>query len=71
MRNIDKKYNFSTYDERNFNKKGKSDVYNTLSEYYGNMNNSENTVTPTAIIYQKESRVCPKKGNKFYFKGVS
>ena len=70
--NNDKKYIFQKYNENNPNK---NYIYGSLSNYYSNSNNMENFETantrPSAIIYQKESRVCPKKGNNFYFKGVS
>lgn len=62
-------------------------IYNSLQKNYsyGNLNQSYRNQsppgtlvssnfsqpTPTAIIYQKESRICPKKGNNFYYKGVS
>jgi hypothetical protein len=65
--------NFSIYNSRN-----KNYSYGNLNQGYRNQSPPGTLVssnfsqsTPTAIIYQKESRICPKKGNNFYYKGVS
>ena len=63
------KYIFPSYSNGNFNKKGQNGSYGTLSQQYKGGKNE--TGAPSAIIYQRESRICPKKGNNFYFKGVS
>ena len=66
--------NFSIYNSGN-----KNYSYGNLNQGYRNQSppgtlvssNFSQLTPPTAIIYQKESRICPKKGNNFYYKGVS
>ena len=41
-----------------------------LNQYQKNNSYTE-TPKPSLIIYDKESRVCPLKGNNFYYQGVS
>ena len=65
--------NFSIYNSQN-----KNYSYGNLNQSYQNQSPPGTLVSdnffqnaPTAIIYKKESRICPKKGNNFYYKGVS
>ncbi len=61
--------NFSTTENfvnKNYLPKNKSN-HGSFANTYG-VNNQDQ---PPAIIYQKQERVCPKKGNNFFYLGVS
>ena len=51
---------------KNSIQKSKTSAHGTLKQSYGADDNQSNT-----IIYPKQDRVCPKKGNSFFFLGVS
>jgi hypothetical protein len=53
------------YVNKNSNQK-KTSNHNNFKDTYGVNDNQ-----PSTVIYQKQDRVCPKKGNNFFFLGVS
>ena len=55
--------NTDNYVNKNFTPK-KSSSHATLGQMY-------DFNKPPAIIYKKQDRICPKKGNNFFFLGVS
>lgn len=61
--------NFSTTENfmnKNYANKNKS-THGSFANTYGVNNQNQ----PPVIIYQKQDRICPKKGNNFFYLGVS
>ena len=62
----------NNYIKKNLNKY--VDSYESFRKNEENKNNTKNNRKnneTSLIIYEKESRVCPKKGNNFFYLGVS
>jgi hypothetical protein len=66
-----RKYQYNNLSNQNKNKGYNQNNMNPYEHFQNISNNEKNKEQPTIQFFDKSDVLCPKKGNKFYYSGVS